>query len=62
MNAVKVFKDKIKESDIYFSSDGKITFTLDKLTEEEKEDLSHLRMNVMNGQLFDDREYPIKDF
>lgn len=61
MNAVKVFKEKINEAkNICISLNGDITFTVDELTEEEIEVLSHLRMNAMNGALFDDREYPMK--
>ena len=60
MNAVKLFTSKIKGIES-ISSDGTITFSTEELTEQDMEDLSHLRMNVINGVLFDDREHPIKE-
>lgn len=58
MNAIRLFQSKIigvKSID----SDG-IIFETEELTEQDIEELSHLRVNVVNGILFDDRERPIK--
>lgn len=58
MNAWELFCSKIKGIES-ISSDGTITFKTDKLTEQEVEDLSHLRMNAITGQIFDDRKASI---
>lgn len=55
MNAVKVFKNKIKGIK-RIDLNGKIEFDLGELSEEEIEDLKHLRVNNINGVIFDDRE------
>ena len=58
MNAIRLLQSKIigvKSID----SDG-IIFETEELTEQDIEELSHLRVNVVNGILFDDRERPIK--
>ena len=54
----KLFEKKINEAtNITIDSNGNVAFTISELTEEEREVLSHLRLNTMNGALFDDREY-----
>ena len=55
MNAVKVFKNKIKGIK-RIDSNGDIEFEIGELSEEEIEDLKHLRVNNINGVIFDDRE------
>ena len=55
MNAVKVFKSKFKGIKS-ISSNGNIELEMEELSEEEKEDLKHLRINNINGIIFDDRE------
>lgn len=60
MNAVRLFQSKIKGVKS-ISSDGTITLDMEDLTEEDMEELSHLRINNINGILFDDREKPIKE-
>ena len=60
MNAVRLFQSKIKGIKS-ISSDGKFTFDIEELTEQEMEDLSHLRVSNVNGILFDDREKSIKE-
>ena len=55
MNAVRLFQSKIKGVKS-ISSDGTITFDMEDLTEKDMEELSHLRINNINGILFDDRE------
>lgn len=58
MNAIRLLQSKIigvKSID----SDG-IIFETEELTKQDIEELSHLRVNVVNGTLFDDRERPIK--
>lgn len=60
MNAVRLFQSKIKGVKS-ISSDGTITFDTEDLTKEDIEELSHLRINNINGVLFDDREKPIKE-
>lgn len=55
MNAVKVFKSKFKGIKS-ISSNGNIELEMGELSEEEKEDLKHLRINNINGIIFDDRE------
>lgn len=59
MNAVELFASKIKGIK-NISMDGIITFDMEELTEQDVEELSHLRINNINGVLFDDRERPIK--
>ena len=58
MNAVKVFKNKIKGIK-RIDSNGNIEFEIGELSEEEIEDLKHLRVNNINGVIFDDREIAI---
>ena len=55
MNAVKVFKNKIKDIKC-INQNGNIEFEIGELNEEEIEDLKHLRVNNINGVIFDDRE------
>ena len=55
MNAVKVFQNKIERVDS-MRDDGTIIFHMFKLSEQDKEDLSHLRIDNITGKLFDDRE------
>ena len=55
MNAVKVFKNKIERIDS-MRDDGTIIFHMFKLSEQDMEDLSHLRIDNITGNLFDDRE------
>lgn len=55
MNAVKIFRNKVK-SIKSINSCGNIEFETEELSEEEKEDLKHLRINNINGVIFDDRE------
>ena len=59
MNAVRLFQTKIKGIKS-ISSDGAITFDTEDLTKEDIEELSHLRINNINGVLFDDRDKPLK--
>lgn len=58
MNAVKVFRNKVKGIKS-ISLCGDIEFEIGELSEEEKEDLKHLRINNINGIIFDDREIEI---
>ena len=58
MNAVEVFKNKIKGIKHIYSN-GNIEFDIGELSEEEIEDLKHLRVNNINGVIFDDREITI---
>lgn len=58
MNAVEVFKNKIKGIKHIYSN-GNIEFDTGELSEEEIEDLKHLRVNNINGVIFDDREITI---
>ena len=55
MNAVKVFKNKINGIKC-INLNGNIEFEIRELSEEEIEDLKHLRVNNINGVIFDDRE------
>lgn len=55
MNIWELFCSKIKGIES-ISSDGVITFKTDTMIEQEVEDLSHLRMNAITGQIFDDRK------
>ena len=60
MNAIKLLQSKIigvKSID----SDGNIIFETEELTKQDIEELSHLRVNVTNGVMFDDREHPLKN-
>ena len=59
MNAVKVFKNKIKGIK-RIDSNGNIEFEIGELSEEEIEDLKHLRVNNINGVISADRETLIK--
>ncbi len=63
MNAVKVFRnvmsnpEKVESMDLQeFLTTGNINFKLKNLTDQEKEDLNHLRISNINGAIFDDRE------
>ena len=58
MNAVKVFKNKIKGIK-RIDSNGNVEFEIGELSEAEIEDLKHLRVNNINGVIFDDREIEI---
>ena len=58
MNAVKVFKNKIKGIK-RIDLNGNIEFEIWELSEEEIEDLKHLRVNNINGVIFGDREIAI---
>ena len=58
MNAVKVFKNKINGIKC-INLNGNIEFEIRELSEEEIEDLKHLRVNNINGVIFDDREIAI---
>ena len=60
MNAVRLFQSKIKGVKS-ISSDGTITLDMEDLIKEDMEELSHLRVNIVNGVLFDDREKSIKE-
>ena len=51
-NKKKIESINLKE----FMQTGTIGIKLKNLTNQEKEDLSHLRMDNANGALFDDRE------
>lgn len=59
MNAVRLLQSKIKGVK-GISADGNIIFDTEPLTEQDVEELSHLRVNVVNGILFDDRERQLK--
>lgn len=59
MNAVRLLQSKIKGVKS-ISEDGKIIFDTEPLTKQDVEELSHLRMNVVNGTVFDDREQQLK--
>ena len=55
MKLLEIFKDKeVRFKSI--SQDGTITLDVDALTEQDIEDLSHIRINLINGIVFDDRE------
>lgn len=64
MNAVKLFNDIIKcperieivNSLEDFMMTGNISIKIKDLADEEKEELSHLRISNINGVIFDDRE------
>ena len=60
MNAVRLFQNKVKGIKS-ISSDGTITFDMDELTQQDVEELSYLRINNINGILFDDRDKQIKE-
>lgn len=62
MNAVSVFKEvfcnaeRVESVDVNeFFASGEISMKIKNLTDQEKEDLSHFRLNVINGIIFDDR-------
>lgn len=59
MNAIRLLQSKIKGVKS-ISEDGKIIFDTEPLTKQDVEELSHLRINVVNGTVFDDREQQIK--
>ena len=50
----KVFQNKIERVDS-MRDDGTIVFHMFELSEQDKEDLSHLRIDNITGHLFDDR-------
>ena len=63
MNAVKMFRkvvvnpEKVESVDLKgFLTTGDINIKFKNLTEWEKEDFSHLRINNCNGIIFDDRD------
>lgn len=63
MNAVKMLgqvvrnPEKVESMDLKgFLATGDINIKFKNLTEQEKEDLSHLRINNCNGIMFDDRD------
>lgn len=63
MNAVEVFKRVSQDPKKTYGFDlkkfmntGVISIGIENLTDQEKEDLSHLRMDNTNGTIFDDRE------
>ncbi len=57
MNAAKLFNEMIRGAGFRICLDGNIEFHVPKeLTPEEIEDLSHLRLNNITGEIFDDRE------
>ncbi len=62
MNAVEVYKKKIRINAMSLIDSGldvEISCEpIEELTPEDKEDLRHLRINPINGALFDDRDYP----
>lgn len=60
MNAVRLFQNKVKGIKS-ISSDGIITFDMGELTQQDVEELSHLRISNVNGVLFDDRDKQIKE-
>lgn len=60
MNALKLLQSKIICVE-NITTDG-IIFKTEELTEQDVEELSHLRINVTNGIIFDDRERPIKQY
>ena len=62
MNAAKLFNEKINGATFKVLSDGTVQFGLsEELTPEEIEDLSHLRLNNITGELFDDRENNVNE-
>lgn len=64
MNAVKLFNNIMKCPERIesvngledFMRTGNISIKIKDLTDEEKEELSHLRISNINGAIFDDRE------
>lgn len=64
MNAVSMFREilknpeKVENIDLKgFMSTRVINIKLKNLTEQEEQELSHLRISNVNGAIFDDREY-----
>lgn len=58
MNAVRLFRSKLIGVKS-ISPDGTITLETDKLTDEDMIELSHLRVDISNGRVFDERDYSI---
>lgn len=56
MNAVRLFRSKLIEVKS-ISPDGTVTIETDKLTDEDMIELSHLRVDISNGRVFDERDY-----
>lgn len=56
MNAVRLFRSKLIEVKS-ISPDGTVTIETDKLTDEDMIELSHLRVDISNGRIFDERDY-----
>ena len=56
MNVVRLLNSKILGIES-ISSSGTIICKTEKLTDEDIAELSHLRVNVSNGHVFDDREF-----
>ena len=58
MNAVRLFRSKLIGVKS-ISPDGTITLETDKLTDEDMIELSHLRVDISNGRVFDERYHSI---
>ena len=58
MNAVRLFRSKLIGVKS-ISPDGTITLETDALTDEDMIELSHLRVDLRNGRVFDERDYSI---
>lgn len=62
MNAVSLYlnllsnQERVESIDVKkFMTTGDLIVKFKNLTKQEKGDLSHLRLNVINGAMFDDR-------
>ena len=58
MDAVKLFRSKLIGVKS-ISPDGTITLKTDKWTDEDMIELSHLRVDISNGRVFDERYHSI---
>ena len=58
MDAVRLFRSKLIGVKS-ISPDGTITLETDKLTDEDMIELSHLRVDISNGRVFDERDCSI---
>lgn len=58
MDAVKLFRSKLIGVKS-ISPDGTITLKTDKWTDEDMIELSHLRVDINNGRVFDERHHNI---
>ena len=58
MNAVRLFRSKLIGVKS-ISPDGTVTLETDKLTDEDIVELSHLRVDLRNGCVFDERDCSI---